>query len=346
MIFLLVQFQQFLENLKILNLSHSSILTRTPDFTGVPNLETLFLNGCTSLFEFDPSIALLHKLTCLILEDCKKLINLPDCICKLRSLEHLNLNGCSNLEDLPENIQNLEHLRELFADGTAIKQLPESLGHLKNLTSLSFEGCDKNWPAESRHSPCPSSVSLICPDSRLLPASISSLFSLRMLNLSNRNLSDGDIPAGLWRLSSLQSLRLDGNNFHSLPSGIAQLSQLELLSLNRCRALQSLPEVPPKLVWLHATGCTSMEGLPNLSNVNKFLHLYLMNSRRLAAIQGLQNLSSIQLIAIEGCTDLATTFKDSFFQASPPLSLPHTHTHTHAHNSFTLLTLSSVTGIL
>ncbi|KAM7464518.1 hypothetical protein LguiA_032639 [Lonicera macranthoides] len=73
----------------------------------------------------------------------------------------------------------------------------------------------------TRHSPCPSSVSSIGPDSRLLPASISSLFSLRTINLSNRNLSDGDIPADLWTLSSLQSLRLDGNNFHSLPSGIA-----------------------------------------------------------------------------------------------------------------------------
>ncbi|KAM7490976.1 hypothetical protein LguiA_033897 [Lonicera macranthoides] len=257
--------KDFMKNLKILNLSHSSSLESTPDFTGVPNLETLFLNGCTSFFKFDPSIALLHKLTCLILEDCKKLINLPDCICKLRSLENLNLNGCSNLEELLENIQNLEHLRELFADGTGIKQLPDSLGHLKNLTSFSFEGCDKNLPAESRHSPCPSSVSSIGPDSRLLPASISNLCSLRMLNLSNRNLSDGDIPASLWTLSSLQSLRLDGNNFDSLLSGIAQLSKLELLSLNGCRALQSLSEVPPKLVWLHATGCTSMEELPILS---------------------------------------------------------------------------------
>ncbi|KAM7490978.1 hypothetical protein LguiA_033899 [Lonicera macranthoides] len=54
------------------------------------------------------------------------------------------------------------------------------------------------FTSQDRHSPCPSSVSSIGPDSRLLPASISSLFSLRMLNLSNRNLSDGDITAGLW----------------------------------------------------------------------------------------------------------------------------------------------------
>ncbi|KAM7493880.1 hypothetical protein LguiB_028489 [Lonicera macranthoides] len=91
-------------------------------------------------------------------------------------------------------------------------------------------------------------------------------------------------------------------------------SDLQILSVDRCRSLQSLPEVPPKLVQLHANGCTSMEKLPNLSDANKYLHLYLMNCHRLAAIQGLENLSSVRLIAIQGCTDLATTFGDNFFK--------------------------------
>ncbi|KAM7493885.1 hypothetical protein LguiB_028494 [Lonicera macranthoides] len=303
-----------LKNLKILNLAHCSFLSRTPDFTEVLMLETLFMNGCTSLFEFDRSIALLNNLTYLNLEDCKELKELPGYICELKSLVRLNLNGCSNLENLPENLQNMECLSELSADGTAFQQLLDSLGNLKNLASLSLAGCNRSVPAESLPSPSPSGSLVRAPVSRFLPASISSLSSLRRLDLSDCNLSDADIPIGLWSLSILQRLCLAGNNIQSLPSTIGELSKLEILSVDRCGSLHSLPQLPTKLVRLHANGCTSMEKLPNLSDVNEYLHLYLMNCHRLAAIQGLENLSSVRLIAIEGCSDLATTFGDSFFQ--------------------------------
>ncbi|KAM7491016.1 hypothetical protein LguiA_033937 [Lonicera macranthoides] len=309
-----------LKNLKILNLAHCSFLSRTPDFTEVPMLATLYMNGCTSLFEFDRSIALLNNLTYLNLEDCKELKELPGYICELKSLVRLNLNGCSNLENLPENLQNMECLSELSADGTAFQQLPDSLGNLKNLTSLSLAGCNRSVPAESLPSPSPSGSLVRAPVSRFLPASISSLSSLRRLDLSDCNLSDADIPIGLWSLSTLQRLCLAGNNIHSLSSTIGELSKLEILSVDRCRSLHSLPQLPTKLVRLHANGCTSMEKLPNLSDVNKYLHLYLMNCHRLAAIQGLENLSSVRLIAIEGCSDLATTFGDSFFQGYSELA--------------------------
>ncbi|KAM7491012.1 hypothetical protein LguiA_033933 [Lonicera macranthoides] len=156
-----------------------------------------------------------------------------------------------------------------------------------------FYKVDPSDLPESLPSPSPSWGSLVrAPASRFLPDSISSLSSLRRLDLSDCNLSDGDIPIGLWSLSSLQRLCLAGNNIHSLPATASQLRKLEILSVDRCRSLQSLPEVPPKLVQLHANGCTSMEKLPNLSDANKYLHLYLMNCHRLAAIQGLENLSS------------------------------------------------------
>ncbi|KAM7491008.1 hypothetical protein LguiA_033929 [Lonicera macranthoides] len=135
-----------------------------------------------------------------------------------------------------------------------------------------------------------------------------------MLDLSDCNLSDGDVTNDLWNLRALQRLCLDGNSFHSLWSGINKLFNLEILSVNRCRSLQSLPELPLKLVRLYANGCTSMEKLPNLSRANRLLHLYLMNCHRLAAIQGLKTLNSVRLIAIGGCGNLATTFGGSFFQ--------------------------------
>ncbi|CBI39352.3 unnamed protein product, partial [Vitis vinifera] len=38
-------------SLKSIKLSHSQHLTKTPDFSGVPNLRRLILKGCTSLVE-------------------------------------------------------------------------------------------------------------------------------------------------------------------------------------------------------------------------------------------------------------------------------------------------------
>ena len=54
---------QSLKNLKVLNLSHSKFLTKTPDFTGVSRLETLFLEDCSTLFKVHSSIGLLDRLT-------------------------------------------------------------------------------------------------------------------------------------------------------------------------------------------------------------------------------------------------------------------------------------------
>ncbi|KAM7493884.1 hypothetical protein LguiB_028493 [Lonicera macranthoides] len=205
----------------------------------------------------------------------------------------------------------MECLSELYADGLTFKQLPESFVHLKKLTTLSLAGCNRSVPAESLPSPSPSGSLIRGPDlrfffwinktpvSRFLPASFSSFLSIRKLDLSDCNLSDGDIPIGLWSWSTLQRLCLAGNNIHSLPSTVGKLPKLEILLVDRCRSLQSLPQLPNKLVQLHSNGCTTVENLPNLSE-----HLYLMNCHRLAIIQGLENLSSVQLIAIKGCIDL------------------------------------------
>ncbi|TQD90481.1 hypothetical protein C1H46_023919 [Malus baccata] len=45
-----------LQNLKIINLSGSSFLITSPDFSQVPNLEELILDSCISLLEIHPSI--------------------------------------------------------------------------------------------------------------------------------------------------------------------------------------------------------------------------------------------------------------------------------------------------
>jgi len=67
---------QKMEMLKILNLSHSHYLTRSPDFSNMPNLEKLVLNDFPMLSEISPSIGHLNKILLINLEDCISLCSL------------------------------------------------------------------------------------------------------------------------------------------------------------------------------------------------------------------------------------------------------------------------------
>ncbi|KAJ4958638.1 hypothetical protein NE237_025749 [Protea cynaroides] len=282
---------KFLKRLKILNLSHSNHLTRTPDFSGFPSLEKLMLEGCTSLVEVHQSIGHLNSLVLLNLKDCKNLKNLPDSISKLKALQSLILTGCSKLDKLPENLEEMDSLTELFADEIAIEKLPSSIGLLKNLRSLSLKGC-KGSPSKSRLSSSwawgsfwvwgshrsPNSITL-------LPASFAGLCSLKILILEDCNLSEDAIPIDLQRLSSLQELVLGKNNFSSLPTSINHLSQLRVLDLQKCTKLQSLPELPSTLSILNASSCICIDRLPDLSNLPNFPSLVFVNCHKLIEIQ-------------------------------------------------------------
>nr|XP_011457953.1 PREDICTED: probable WRKY transcription factor 19 [Fragaria vesca subsp. vesca] len=54
-----------LYNLKTVDLSYSLDLVNTPNFKSMPHLEVLFLEGCTRLYEVDPTIEVLERLTVL-----------------------------------------------------------------------------------------------------------------------------------------------------------------------------------------------------------------------------------------------------------------------------------------
>ncbi|KAH9725839.1 ADP-ribosyl cyclase/cyclic ADP-ribose hydrolase [Citrus sinensis] len=139
-----------LNMLKVMKLSHSQDLIKTPNFTEVSNLEELDLEGCTSLRGIHPSL-LLHKvpssielltgLQLLNLNNCNDLVRLPSGINGLKSLQTLNLSGCSKLENMPETLGQIESLEELDISGTAIRRPASSIFLMKNIKTLSFSGC-------------------------------------------------------------------------------------------------------------------------------------------------------------------------------------------------------------
>ena len=303
--------------MKIINLSNSLHLTKTPDFTGIPNLESLILEGCTSLSEVHPSLGYhkklqyvnlmdcesirilpsnleLESLKVCIFDGCSKLEKFPDIVgnmnclmvlrldgtgitklsssmhhlislgllsmnsCKnlesipssigcLKSLKKLDLSGCSKLKYIPENLGKVESLEEFDVSGTSIRQLPTSIFLLKNLKVLSFDGCKRI---------------AVNPTDQRLP-SLTGLCSIEVLGLRACNLREGSLPKDIGCLSSLKSLDLSRNDFVSLPRSINQLSRLEMLALEDCRMLESLPEVPSRVQTVYLNGCISLKTIPD-----------------------------------------------------------------------------------
>ncbi|XP_075648612.1 TMV resistance protein N-like [Castanea sativa] len=175
---------KYLNRLKLIDLQLSKNLIRTPDFTGVPRLETLCLRGCINLVDIGPSIGQLSRLKFLNLEFCRSLINLPSNMDGLRHLEKLILLGCSKLACLPENLGKIKCLKELDLTGTAIREVPSSISF------LICRGCEKQiFKSKLDSFFCVHSLkSLSLSTNKLvfaLPSSISQLQKLEALNLGN-----------------------------------------------------------------------------------------------------------------------------------------------------------------
>ncbi|XP_022641645.1 TMV resistance protein N-like [Vigna radiata var. radiata] len=117
---------QVLRSLKVLNLSHSTDLTTTPDFTGLPSLEHLILKYCSRLRKLHQSIGSLNSLILLNLKFCTSLNNLPTEIYELKSLRTFILSGCSKIHIMDKDIAKLESLITLIAD-TPVKHVPFSI---------------------------------------------------------------------------------------------------------------------------------------------------------------------------------------------------------------------------
>ncbi|KAI9095379.1 hypothetical protein K1719_026413 [Acacia pycnantha] len=277
------------QNLVMVNLKGCKSIKTLPSKFEMKCLETLILSGCfkirqlpefgqsmkcltkldveeTDITKLPQSLVNLCQLVILNLRNCKKLVCLPNVIQCLKSIKILNISGCSKLSRLPENLNENVGLEELDASGTAIKEVPSSIVHLKNLRSLSFSGCSGQaqsfspifsfWTRFFRLTRPSISTGL------LLPPSLFGLSNLTSLDLSYCNLSDESVPNDINDLSSLVNLGLGGNNFVNLPVGFfSNLLKLYNVHLDHCTRLQSLPGLPSNLGTIKAIDCPSMKNI-------------------------------------------------------------------------------------
>ncbi len=97
--------------------------------------------GDTTISHLPSSIGNLTSLASLDLKDCKNLVSLPSTTFILKLLKLVNMSGCLKLERLPKNLGNAESVKVLDLSGTAITQVPSSIGRLENLKWLFLGGC-------------------------------------------------------------------------------------------------------------------------------------------------------------------------------------------------------------
>ena len=250
---------QSLGKLKVLNLSGSEHLSEIPSFSVAPNLEELYLEGCTTLDRVDPSIGALNKLTLLNLIRCEKLRDLPTSIESLDSLGCLYLNGCSSLEKFPEFEKDcMKSLSHLNLDETAIEELPSSIDHLTQLQELYMRRCKKL---------------------RSLPTNIHRMKSLEILCLRGCSNLEA-FPEIMEDLEHVWWIDLKETAIKELPSSIQHLTGLKVLKLNNCKNLMILPTSIYNLKCLkffHVRGCPKVEKFPknmrNLEGLCSLVHL-------------------------------------------------------------------------
>ncbi|KAJ9554659.1 hypothetical protein OSB04_018704 [Centaurea solstitialis] len=284
-----------LPNLKVLNLSYSRKLIRTPDLDGLPCLERMILNHCDMLREIHPSLGYHERLMFLDMQECFGLEIFPPII-RMKSLSTLLLSYCTQLRKFPEIQTNMDSLVELSLRWSGIEIAPSSIGQyctnlvyldmrncsnlesiegnfhrLERLKGLYLHGCLrlKNIPAEGLFDVkcCLQVLSF----SSNLHRGMESLklfrfsSSLTRLNLSGCNLVDGDMSSVFCELSNLQVLDLSDNSFSRLHSSLLQLHRLKLLDLTLCSKLVELPDLPSDIAILKAHHCNSLNivgGLP------------------------------------------------------------------------------------
>uniref|UniRef100_A0A2K1Y3J3 C-JID domain-containing protein n=1 Tax=Populus trichocarpa TaxID=3694 RepID=A0A2K1Y3J3_POPTR len=265
-------------NLKIINLSNSLYLTNTPDFTGIPNLESLILEGCASLSEVNPSFGRHKKLQFVNLVNCYSLRILPSKL-EMESLEVCTLSGCSKLDKFPDIVGNMNCLRELRLDGTAIAELSSSFHCLAmNLESIS--------------------------------SSISGLKSLKRLDVSDCS-ELKNIPENLGEVESLEEFDASGTSIRQPPMSFFLLKNLRVLSFNGCKRIvvnltdQVLPSLSGlcSLEELDLRACNLGEGAvpEDIGCLSSLRSLNLSRNNFISLPKSINQLSRLEKLALKNC---------------------------------------------
>ncbi|MFH4976638.1 hypothetical protein AB6A40_003347 [Gnathostoma spinigerum] len=181
--------------------------------TGVLNLSH------RKLKEFPVAFAMKHDISDVVSADLSenRLSELPACMCELSFMETLRVQRCA-LRSIPPNINSLHSLSYLDLSGNQLSSIPVALFSL-NLSILILAGNQiEHIPREIRQmADCLRDLDASCNRLRSVPADLSLLKSLRVLNLRNNRLKQ--LPSEISRLQ-LRSLDISENELTDLPTDL------------------------------------------------------------------------------------------------------------------------------
>ena len=161
----------------------------------------------------------------------------------------------------PEILETLENLRELHLDGTAIKELPSSIQHLRGLRYLNLAFCNNlvSFPETICH--LKSLIFLSCSGCSQLnsfPEILENMENLRELSLDRTAIKE--LPASIEQLGGLQHLHLSNcNNLVNLPESICNLRFLKNLNVNLCSKIEKFPQNLGSLQCLELLGAGGLD---------------------------------------------------------------------------------------
>ncbi|XLV02756.1 hypothetical protein S245_017093, partial [Arachis hypogaea] len=272
-------------DLKLVSFSCCEHLTEIPDMSMVPNLESLSIDNCKSLIRVHESVGTLNKLVTLNLMFCSNLNTLPSRF-KLKSLRNLLLTGCSKLRKFPEIVENMEHLEEILLQGTAIKELPQSIEYLVGLKSLFLDSCQN-----LEH----------------LPSSLQKLQYLTTLNLSycSKLQELPKLPPNTKYLDISDCRSLESFTMLSSPSNIFR--DLKLVSFSSCEHLKEIPDfsMVPNLESLSLDNCRSLIKVhESVGTLDKLVTLNLLFCSNLKMFPSRFMLKSLHTLLLTGCSKL------------------------------------------
>ncbi|CAI9265829.1 unnamed protein product [Lactuca saligna] len=251
---------KLLPNLKTIELWDLDNLIMTPDFDGLPNLETFKLGGCLYLEEIHPSIGLLERLVFLSIGSCWRLKMFPP-VTRLKKLETLTFFECPELFKLSATQQNMENLPHVHLDNNSGSEVSSYIETSPKFFVVCWKcGCSNLLGVDC------------CVEEPCLRDNMNRiglqffLKDLRNLNLGLCSLGDEEIGSAVWELPNLQELNLSENKFSRLDFSLLQLPRLKLLNVSWCKNLVELLELPSSIAVVDAKHCISLESFGDISN--------------------------------------------------------------------------------
>ncbi|GKV38467.1 hypothetical protein SLEP1_g46379 [Rubroshorea leprosula] len=267
----------------------------------------LVLNG-VNMTSVNPRffMNLSSSLTTLRLFNCQLRENFPNSIFHFPNLKGFSLGGKGNLTiDLPSSNWSSPLQWLYLGDMDCGRRLPESIGDLKSLLSLSLScNLEGSIPASIGNLSQLTDLSLFSNNfNRQIPSSLANLTQLTSLYLSNNQFS-GLIPTSLANLTQLTSLDLFNNQFSGpIPAFIGNLRQLTSLNLYSNNLGRQIPSSLANLTQL-----TSLDLFNNqfsgpiptsISNLRQLTGLYLDSNNLSGQIpSSLANLTQLSYLSL------------------------------------------------